>query len=125
MDSNTFWCLLWNPLFPYSLALMLCGLSVGTLALIHPYPVAYAAAIAAFHPLLKLHNAMGAMSGPSLAGILVGFGPGSGWNDARRSAEFWGTGVKFLFLESPPPAWLSAGAEKIFGNASVSVYRRR
>lgn len=59
VDWNTFWCLLWNPLFPYSLALILlaiylmdkaatenspklawmCGLAVGALTLIHPYPV--------------------------------------------------------------------------------------
>ncbi len=57
VDSNTFWSLLWNPLFPYSLTLMLLtiyrldrgtrdgrksdfwisGLATGVLALIHPY----------------------------------------------------------------------------------------
>jgi hypothetical protein len=57
VDMNTFWCLLWNPLFPYSLALMLlavfwldrgsraggksdfwlAGAATGILALIHPY----------------------------------------------------------------------------------------
>ena len=57
VDMNTFWCLLWNPLFPYSLVLMLLavfwldrgsrdgrksdfwlgGATTGILALIHPY----------------------------------------------------------------------------------------
>jgi hypothetical protein len=57
VDMNTFWCLLWNPLFPYSLTLMLlalfwlnrgsrdgcksdfwlAGAATGILALIHPY----------------------------------------------------------------------------------------
>jgi hypothetical protein len=57
VDMNTFWCLLWNPLFPYSLTLMLLtlfwldrgsrdgrksdfwlgGAATGILALIHPY----------------------------------------------------------------------------------------
>ncbi len=57
VDSNTYWSLLWNPLFPYSLTLMLLviywldrgtrearkadfwfsGLATGVLALIHPY----------------------------------------------------------------------------------------
>lgn len=60
VDSNTFWSLLWNPLYPYSLALMLLalvaadksladsderaawlsGLCLGALALLHPYPLA-------------------------------------------------------------------------------------
>ncbi|NNN04694.1 MAG: hypothetical protein HKL90_02210 [Elusimicrobia bacterium] len=59
VDSNTFWCLLWNPLYPFSLALMLMsliwadesvssgkkptawlsGACLGALALIHPYPL--------------------------------------------------------------------------------------
>jgi hypothetical protein len=57
VDANTFWSLLWNPLFPYALALMVfavhrldrgtregrppdlwwSGLATGVLALIHPY----------------------------------------------------------------------------------------
>ena len=57
VDMNTFWCLLWNPLFPWSLTLMLLallwvdcgsrdgrksdfwlgGTATGILALIHPY----------------------------------------------------------------------------------------
>jgi hypothetical protein len=57
VDANTFWSLLWNPLFPYSLAMLLLtihwldrgsrdgrksdfwlgGLSTGVLVLIHPY----------------------------------------------------------------------------------------
>ena len=57
VDMNTFWCLLWNPLFPYSLTLLLlalfwldrgsrdarksdfwrAGITTGILALIHPY----------------------------------------------------------------------------------------
>jgi hypothetical protein len=57
VDANTYWCLLWNPLFPYALTLMLLviywldrgtreahkrdfwfsGLATGVLALIHPY----------------------------------------------------------------------------------------
>jgi hypothetical protein len=60
VDSNTFWSLLWNPLFPFSLALMLlsvhwadqglaqsdrgrawaAGACLGALALLHPYPLA-------------------------------------------------------------------------------------
>lgn len=60
VDSNTFWSLLWNPLYPYSLALILTavacadrgardgdavaawfsGLCLGALALLHPYPLA-------------------------------------------------------------------------------------
>lgn len=60
VDSNTFWSLLWNPLFPYALTLMLLsvylmdrgtsepnkacvwwsGVCVGLLALIHPYETA-------------------------------------------------------------------------------------
>ncbi len=60
VDSNTFWSLLWNPLYPYSLALILTavacadrgardcdagaawssGLCLGMLALLHPYPLA-------------------------------------------------------------------------------------
>lgn len=59
VDSNTFWSLLWNPLYPFSLALMLtavrladessssgdaraawlCGLCLGAEALLHPYPL--------------------------------------------------------------------------------------
>ena len=67
VDMNTFWCLLWNPLFPYSLALMLLalfwldrgsrdgrksdfwlgGAATGILALIHPYsqPLLFAFAV--------------------------------------------------------------------------------
>lgn len=67
VDMNTFWCLLWNPLFPYSLTLMLLalfwldrgsrdgrtadlwlgGATTGILALIHPYsqPLLFAFAI--------------------------------------------------------------------------------
>jgi hypothetical protein len=59
VEVNTFWCLLWNPLFPYALTLILLviywsdrgardgrgrdfwfgGLATGMLALIHPYSV--------------------------------------------------------------------------------------
>jgi len=67
VDMNTFWCLLWNPLFPYSLALMLlavfwldrgsragrksdfwrAGVATAILALIHPYsqPLLFAFAV--------------------------------------------------------------------------------
>ena len=67
VDMNTFWSLLWNPLFPYSLALMvltlfwldrgsrdgrkpdfwLGGAATGILALIHPYsqPLLFAFAV--------------------------------------------------------------------------------
>jgi hypothetical protein len=67
VDMNTFWCLLWNPLFPYSLTLMLlalfwldrgsrdgrtadfwlAGAATGILALIHPYsqPLLFAFAV--------------------------------------------------------------------------------
>ena len=67
VDMNTFWCLLWNPLFPYSLALLvlalfwldrgsrdgrksdfwLAGAAAGILALIHPYsqPLLFAFAV--------------------------------------------------------------------------------
>jgi hypothetical protein len=68
VDSNTFWSLLWNPLFPYSMALMLlavrwadeslvendrarawaAGASLGALALLHPYP------LAVLYPLLTI-----------------------------------------------------------------------
>ena len=66
-DMNTFWCLLWNPLFPWSLALLvlvlfwldrgsrdgrkldfwLGGAATGILALIHPYsqPLLFAFAV--------------------------------------------------------------------------------
>ncbi|MFI5346910.1 MAG: hypothetical protein ACHQ51_11100 [Elusimicrobiota bacterium] len=60
VDSNTFWSLLWNPLFPFSLALMLvavrradeslqeerpqrawaAGAALTALAFLHPYPLA-------------------------------------------------------------------------------------
>lgn len=60
VDSNTFWSLLWNPVYPYSLALMIlavrwtdegltgkkdglawrAGLCLGFLAFLHPYPLA-------------------------------------------------------------------------------------
>lgn len=60
VDSNTFWSLLWNPLFPYSLALMVlavdwtgrsleaaeprlawrAGAALAALAVLHPYPLA-------------------------------------------------------------------------------------
>jgi hypothetical protein len=68
VDANTYWSLLWNPLFPYSLTLMLLsiywldrgtrngrmsdlwrsGLSTGVLALVHPYsqPLLFALAVA-------------------------------------------------------------------------------
>ncbi len=67
VDMNTFWCLLWNPLFPWSLTLMLLalfwldrgsrdgrnsdfwlgGAAAGFLALIHPYsqPLLFAFAV--------------------------------------------------------------------------------
>lgn len=67
VDANTYWCLLWNPLFPYALALTLLviywldrgtqhaqkrdfwlsGLATGVLALMHPYsqPLLFAFAI--------------------------------------------------------------------------------
>jgi hypothetical protein len=67
VDMNTFWCLLWNPLFPWSLTLMLLalfwldrgsrdgrnsdfwlgGAATGILALIHPYsqPLLFAFAV--------------------------------------------------------------------------------
>jgi hypothetical protein len=66
-EVNTYWCLLWNPLFPYALVLMLLviywldrgtqhaqkrdfwfsGLATGVLALIHPYsqPLLFAFAV--------------------------------------------------------------------------------
>jgi len=67
VDTTTYWCLLWNPLFPYALALTLLviywldrgtqrgqkrdfwfsGLASGVLALIHPYsqPLLFAFAV--------------------------------------------------------------------------------
>ncbi len=128
VDSNTFWSLLWNPLFPWSLTLMLfaihrldrgtregrtmdlwqSGLATGALVLIHPYslpllatlaslvtvlrrraealgylgryalpvlpPAAYAASIAAFHPIVSRHSSQGAMQSPALSAYLLGFG---------------------------------------------------
>ena len=75
VDMNTFWCLLWNPLFPYSLALLvlalfwldrgsrdgsksdfwLAGGATGILALIHPYsqPLLFAFAVLVTVPRLK------------------------------------------------------------------------
>lgn len=130
VDSNTFWCLLWNPLYPVTLALILGaflfvdraslggksrdfylgGLAIGVLGLIHPYEtavlwplmiliivvrlgrqawpallrfaaasapiLAYAAAVALFHPLLREHSvhSQEKMHSPSLAACLIGFG---------------------------------------------------
>ena len=75
VDMNTFWCLLWNPLFPWSLTLMLlalfwldrgsrdgrntdfwlAGAATGILALIHPYslPLLFAFAVLVAAPRRK------------------------------------------------------------------------
>lgn len=75
-DINTFWSLTWNPLFPYSLALMLVsiylldrgtaerdtrsmwrsGLAAGLLTLIHPYHAPLLFTLAAAVALLRLRR---------------------------------------------------------------------
>ncbi len=128
VDSNTFWSLLWSPVYPYSLALIvscvrwadqafgdddaraawLCGACVSLLAVLHPYPVAvlvplvtalaaakrsrgaaglwlrfaaaaapgaaYAAGLSVFHPLIRVHNAIGSEQGVTLFAALAGMG---------------------------------------------------
>lgn len=104
VDMNTFWSLLWNPLFPWSLTLMvlalfwldrgsrggrnadfwLAGLTTGFLALIHPYSqpllFAFAAIITIFHrrsaalPLL-LRFFFAALPFVAYVGLVTAFNP--------------------------------------------------
>lgn len=61
------------------------------------------------------------------------FDPASGLSDRDRGREFWGLGIRYLFLDGidkksfqkSAPSWLAAGTEKIFENSSVVIYRRR
>lgn len=91
VDCNTFWSLLWNPLFPYALSLMLLsvylmdkgtsesnrsrvvlsGLCVGLLALIHPYETAVLVPLLAAIALVRLKR--GAL--PDLARFAAGAAP--------------------------------------------------
>jgi hypothetical protein len=77
VDANTFWSLLWNPLFPYSLTaillfmdsidrgtrdgepryLWLAGFCLGLLALIHPYQVPLLLVVAALIALVRRRTA--------------------------------------------------------------------
>lgn len=87
VDSNTFWSLLWNPLYPFSLSLLVlfverielgsrepkpgyfwaAGLFLGLLTLIHPYYVPALAALAAVVTAIRLKGA----SLPGLARIFA------------------------------------------------------
>ena len=63
------------------------------------------------------------------------FKEGSDWKDEKRSHEFWGTGIDYIFadrrlsswIEKNPPAWraILADADPVFANASVRIYKRR
>ena len=59
------------------------------------------------------------------------FDENSPLNDEERGREFWGLGIKYVFLDDRlrekfgvhSPAWLSSKAEKVFENPSVIIYR--
>jgi hypothetical protein len=61
------------------------------------------------------------------------FNPNSGWDDTKRVREFYGSGIRFIFLdeqlelrleEHPATMQLILGkSEKIFENAAVAIYR--
>lgn len=59
--------------------------------------------------------------------------PDSREDPRRRSREFWGAGIKYLFLDggektlldARPMRWLSAQVVKVFENGSVRIYRRK
>ena len=60
--------------------------------------------------------------------------PESGWTDEKRASAFWGNDIQFVFadgalkesLETRPLVWgfILRGAQKIFANNSVIIYRR-
>jgi hypothetical protein len=61
------------------------------------------------------------------------FNPNSGWDDAKRVREFYGSGTRFIFLdeqlelrleEHPATMQLILGkSEKVFENGAVAIYR--
>ena len=63
------------------------------------------------------------------------FKEGSDWKDEKRSQEFWGTGIDYIFAdrrlsswtEKNPLAWwaILADADLVFANASVRIYKHR
>ncbi len=63
----------------------------------------------------------------------VFFGEGWGWDLKERRREFWGAGIKFIFVsgelkqwfDETHPSWLTQGTDKVFENASVIIYRKR
>jgi hypothetical protein len=60
-------------------------------------------------------------------------GERSGWDSDKRRREFWSAGIRFIFIRREPqqwfdethPSWLTQGTDKIFENASVTIYRKR
>ncbi|HUI07891.1 MAG TPA: hypothetical protein VL486_12900 [Verrucomicrobiae bacterium] len=56
-----------------------------------------------------------------------------GWDRDRRRREFWDAGIKFIFVSGALKrrfamedfSWLLRGTEKVFENASVTIYRKR
>jgi hypothetical protein len=126
VDLNTLWSLVWNPLFPFSLALMLlaflyfdraseggepaaawgAGACLSVLALIHPYPVVLLAVffLVAGYARLKLRVA------PVLLRVCAAAAPGclyayaAEWlNPLLRGHEATGT------MSSPSPLSLAVG----------------
>jgi len=57
----------------------------------------------------------------------------SGWDLARRRQEFWDAGIRYIFVSGALKqlfgqrdlSWLIQGTDKVFENASVTIYRRR
>ncbi|MGD0016467.1 MAG: hypothetical protein ABSC38_02985 [Verrucomicrobiia bacterium] len=61
------------------------------------------------------------------------FSERSSWDLNKRRREFWGAGIRFIFVsgdlklwfDKAHPPWLAQGTDKVFENASVIIYRKR
>jgi hypothetical protein len=61
--------------------------------------------------------------------------PGSGWDEAKRGQEFWGSGIEYVFADGTfneavrASAWpwsvILREADKVFENRSVTIYRHK
>jgi hypothetical protein len=63
------------------------------------------------------------------------FNSNSNWQDIRRSSDFWGTGIEYIFADESlrksidhyPDMWraILSDADIVFANHSVTIYRHR
>jgi len=65
--------------------------------------------------------------------VINTLGEQSSWDLDKRRREFWGAGIRFFFVsgafkkwfDETHPSWLTEGTDKVFENASVTIYRKR